>query len=108
MKNFLALVLVGVMPAAFGANDPVKLTRLDDRVRIEIGGKLFSEYRYRDAPKPCLFPILDVEGVSYTRDWPMKDSPGEVHDHDWHRSVWFGLGLVNGNDFWREDPARKT
>jgi hypothetical protein len=22
--------------------------------------------------------------------------------------VWFGLGLVNGHDFWREIPARKT
>jgi hypothetical protein len=38
----------------------------------------------------------------------MKDSPNEVHDHDWHRSVWFGHGLVNGHDFWREDPKRNT
>jgi hypothetical protein len=94
--------------AALGASDPVKLTQLDDRVRIEIGGKLFSEYRFRGAPKPCLFPILDADGISYTRDWPMKDTPGEVHDHDWHRSVWFGHGAVNGIDFWREIPEKKT
>ena len=38
----------------------------------------------------------------------MQDTPDEVHDHDWHRSVWFGQGMVNGHDFWREIPARKT
>ena len=105
--SVLALCL-GLNASASAADTAVKLTRLDDRVRIEIGGKLFSEYRFRDAPKPCLFPILDGEGVSYTRNWPMRDTPDEVHDHDWHRSVWFGLGLVNGHDFWREIPARKT
>ena len=90
------------------ASKGVKLTRLDDRVRIEIDGKLFTEYRFRGAPKPCLFPILDAGGVSYTRDWPMQNTPGEVQDHDWHRSVWFGHGLVNGHDFWREIPEKKT
>ena len=105
----LCLGLVSAGRTAQAASDnAVKLTRLEDRVRIEIGGTLFSEYRYRGAPKPCLFPILDAEGVSYTRNWPMQKVPDEVHDHDWHRSVWFGLGLVNGHDFWREIPARKT
>jgi hypothetical protein len=105
-----AVLAVIVAQSALSAAkaDAVKLTSLDDRVRIEIGGKLFSEYRFRGAPKPCLFPILDAEGVSYTRNWPMKETPDEVHDHDWHRSVWFGHGLVNGHDFWREIPERKT
>ena len=101
--------MIAAHVGAFAASGTaVKLTRLEDRVRIEIGGTLFSEYRYRGAPKPCFFPILDAEGVSYTRNWPMKDTPDEIHDHDWHRSVWFGLGLVNGHDFWREIPERKT
>jgi hypothetical protein len=101
------MVFAGTFASA-ASDTAVKLTRLEDRVRIEIGGKLFSEYRYRGAPKPCLFPILDADGISYTRNWPMKEVPDEVHDHDWHRSVWFGLGLVNGHDFWREIPERKT
>jgi len=107
MKKLLVLGLFSVVSSAF-ASDEVKLTRLDDRVRIEIGGKLFSEYRFRGAPRPCLYPILDADGISYTRDWPMKDNPAEIHDHDWHRSVWFGHGLVNGVDFWREIPEKKT
>jgi hypothetical protein len=57
---------VGLVASAFASDTAVKLTRLEDRVRIEIGGKLFSEYRYRGAPKPCLFPILDADGISYT------------------------------------------
>ncbi len=37
-----------------------------------------------------------------TRNWPMKNSPGEVKDHPHHRSLWFAHGLVNGKDFWSE------
>jgi hypothetical protein len=111
-RQTISFALLGLpflpLSALAATEQALKLTRLDDRIRIEIGGKLFSEYRFRGAPKPCLFPILDAEGVSYTRNWPMKDTPDEVHDHDWHRSVWFGHGLVNGHDFWREIPERKT
>lgn len=90
------------------SHDRVVLTTMDDRVRIEIDGRLFTEYRFRGAPKPCLYPILDAEGLAYTRHWPMKKVDGEVHDHDWHRSVWFAHGLVNGHDFWRELPDNST
>lgn len=37
-----------------------------------------------------------------TRDWPMKDTPNEEHDHPHHRSLWFAHGSVNGHDFWSE------
>lgn len=109
--HVLLLALAAASAWPFGsavASDSVRFTRLEDRVRIEIGGKLFSEYRFRGAPKPCLFPILDADGIAYTRNWPLRDVPGEVHDHDWHRSVWFGHGLVNGHDFWREIPEKRT
>ncbi len=103
-----AMLSASLTACAAPATPPVKLTRLDDRVRVEIDGSLFTEYRFRDAPKPCLYPILDSDGAAYTRHWPMKKAPGEVHDHDWHRSVWFAHGLVNGHDFWRELPDKKT
>lgn len=99
-----SLSAAAVRPAA----SQVKLTPLEDRVRVEIDGYLFTEYRFKDAPKPCLYPILDAEGVGYTRNWPMKVVPGEIQDHDWHRSVWFAHGLVNGHDFWRELPDKTT
>lgn len=108
MKSLAIVMCAAAMGSAAWAEDAVKLTRQEDRVRIEIGGTFFSEYRFRGAPHPCLYPILDAEGVSYTRDWPMKDNPAEIHDHDWHRSVWYGHGAVNGIDFWRELPDKKT
>jgi hypothetical protein len=109
---FAGLVLSGFSAACAAPPAPsaasVKLTRLDDRVRVEIDGHLFTEYRFRDTPKPYLYPIVDATGATYTRNWPMKSVPGEIHDHDWHRSVWFAHGLVNGHDFWRELPDNKT
>jgi hypothetical protein len=40
-----------------------------------------------------------------TRNWPMKDTPGEAKDHKHHRSLWFAHGSVNGHDFWSEDKT---
>ena len=40
--------------------------------------------------------------LAMTRNWPMKDTPGEEHDHQHHRSLWFAHGAVNGHDFWSE------
>ena len=44
-----------------------------------------------------------------SRDWPMKNVPGEEHDHPHHRSLWYAHGEINGQDFWSEsDKAGKT
>ena len=40
--------------------------------------------------------------AAMTRNWPMKTTPDEQHDHPHHRSLWFAHGSVNGNDFWSE------
>jgi hypothetical protein len=37
-----------------------------------------------------------------TRNFPMKEVPGEDKDHKHHRSLWFTHGAVNGQDFWAE------
>jgi hypothetical protein len=111
MKPLLRLLapLAGLVAAtAAGAGEPVTFTRLPDRVRIEIGGRHFSDYLHAGWPKPCLYPILDADGTAYTRDFPFKKNPTEVPDHDWHRGVWFAHGAVNGHDLWRELPERKT
>ncbi|MSU48669.1 MAG: hypothetical protein EXS37_06165 [Opitutus sp.] len=105
---FLLLLSAIYFPAFAAAADQVTFTRQDDRVRIEIGGKHFSDYIHRGWPKPSLYPILDADGTSYTRDFPFKKNPAEVPDHDWHRGVWFAHGAVNGHDLWREIPEKKT
>src|SRR3954463_3025438 len=81
----------------------VKLTPLTDRVRVEIGGQLFTEYVFGDgASRPYCYPILAVDGTSLTRDFPMKDTAGEEHDHPWHRALFFAPSMVNGVDCWNE------
>ena len=100
-----ALFLSQLVPsthAAEAASD-VKLTPLADRVRVEIGGQLFTEYVYGDgATKPYCYPVLAADGTPLTRDFPMKKTPGEDTDHPWHRSLYFGHSMVNGVDFWNE------
>ena len=86
----------------------IKLTRADDRVRVEIEGKLFTEYIFKGAPKPYLYPVLAADGTEMTRNFPMKkDVPGEVKDHPHHRSMFFTHGNVNGLDFWAETNGPK-
>jgi hypothetical protein len=81
----------------------VKLTPLTDRVRVEIGGQLFTEYIFGDgASRPYCYPILASDGTSMVRDFPMKQTAGEDTDHPWHRSLWFAHSMVNGVDFWNE------
>lgn len=102
------LVLAGlVAPVAAlhaAAATDVKLSRADDRIRVEVGGKLFTEYLFKGLPRPILYPILTADGTEMTRNYPMKKGvPGEVEDHPHHRALWFTHGAVNGIDFWAEN-----
>ncbi len=91
-----------VSPAA-AAKQGVQITRLADRLRVEIDGQLFTEYFFNDVPRPYCYPLIGPGGAAMTRDWPMKKSPGEEHDHPHHRSLWFAHGAINGHDFWSEE-----
>ena len=111
MRLLLPIALLLPLPVlrATEARPPVRLTVQADRVRVEIGGKFFTDYIFSGASRPYLYPILMSDGTPLTRDFPMKDTPGEDRDHPWHRSLWFAHSFVNGVDFWNEgrgDNAR--
>jgi hypothetical protein len=108
MKLLRPLLLLLGAATPVTSQETVALIRGADRVRIEIGGRHFSDYLFFSGSKPCLYPILDADGIGYTRDWPLREDTTEARDHDWHRSVWFGHGLVNGHDLWRVLPDKKT
>lgn len=91
-----------VSPAA-AAKQGVQITRLADRLRVEIDGQLFTEYFFKDVPRPYCYPLIGPGGAAMTRDWPMKNTPGEEQDHPHHRSLWFAHGAINGHDFWSEE-----
>jgi hypothetical protein len=86
--------------------DGVKITELEDKVRVEINGQLFTEYNFKNVPRPYFYPVIGLTGVNITRHWPMRDGENEEHDHSHHRSLWFTHGAINGHDFWT-DGSRK-
>src|SRR6267143_222492 len=95
--------------AAGADSDGVRIEQHGDIVRIEIGGELFAEYHHKEVSRPFLYPIIGPDGLSMTRNWPMKEAEGEEHDHPHHRSFWYAHGDVNGHDFWSEGAtAEKT
>ena len=104
------LVLATLLAPSAGlhaaAASDVKLTRADDRVRVEIGGKLFTEYFYTNVPRPFCYPIIGPGGGAMTRNYPMVKVPGEETDHPHHRSLWFAHSPVNGHDLWTEGTGK--
>lgn len=109
----LVALLVAAIPAGRAADaqtsdasqQGVRLTELTNRVRVEINGQLFTEYYFKDVPRPYCYPLIGPGGAAMTRNWPMKNTPDEQHDHPHHRSLWFAHGSVNGQDFWSEEKG---
>jgi hypothetical protein len=104
------LLLVGLFPAVAAEKTPasvpsagVQIMQLTNRLRVELNGQLFTEYYFKDVPRPFCYPLLGPDNLPMMRNWPMKDVPGEDKDHKHHRSMWFTHGAVNGIDFWSED-----
>jgi hypothetical protein len=101
MTGWLALFAGGA--SALAADEGVKLTAQEDRVRIEIAGDLFTEYVFKGANHVYYYPVLGPGGLAMTRNYPMRpDVPDEARDHPHQRSLWFSHGAVNGIDFWAE------
>ncbi|MCH7226997.1 PmoA family protein [Haloferula sp. A504] len=98
MRLLLCLCLSAILP--LGAE--ITATRDGDRLRVEIDGRLFTEYR-NDKWLPCLYPLMSPDGTHLTRRYPFeKDVAGEAKDHPHHIGFWFTHGDINGNDFWHE------
>ena len=79
----------------------IKIKKNKDKLRVEIDGKLFTEYNFKEVKRPYFYPVIGPSGVNITRHWPMKTTiKGEEHDHPHHMSLWYTHGEVNGYDFW--------
>ncbi|MBI3879482.1 MAG: PmoA family protein [Verrucomicrobia bacterium] len=105
-KTHLALLtaFASLALSLFAAEEGVKLT--DDgkgTVRVDINGKLFTEYHYAGARRPYLYPIIGPTGAGMTRNWPLKEGvAGEETDHVHHKGLWYGHRSVNGYGFWED------
>ena len=92
------------LSAAGAESGPVEVKDEDGKVVVKFGGKLFTEYHYKDVSRPYFYPIIGPSGAAMTRNWPMKNVPDEDHDHPHQKSLWYSHGDVNGHDFWAEGP----
>lgn len=103
MNPFATLVLLAACSSQDPAPDGVVSIREEtDRLVIELGGEPFTEYRYRNTPKPVLYPLYGPGGEQVVRDFPLRAGDAdESTDHPHHQSVWFAHGAVNGHDFWQ-------
>ena len=87
-----ALVVLSPARLTAAAAEAITLTRSEDRVRVEVAGKLFTEYRFKGGPKPYFSPVLAPDGTELTIDGDKS------HSH--HHSLYFAHGAVSGVNFW--------
>lgn len=109
MKSALIVFTLAAWVACTPAPAQVKITPEQNRIAIEIDGKPFGDLIYGpEAWKPYLYPMYSASGKMILRHYPMDPNvPGETHDHNHHRGLWFAHGEVNGFDFWSSDPLNK-
>jgi hypothetical protein len=116
MRKLFAVGLLGMttMGTAFAQKGVHVVT--DDahsKVEVTIDGKPFTTYLWQDPKqegtlkKPVLDPLIDDEGITVTRGYPLAPLPGERVDHPHHAGMWFNYGNVNGFDFWNNSDAIK-
>ena len=78
------------------------------RVDVTIDGKTFTSYIWPTSlKKPVLYPLIDSDGVTVTRGYPLEPRPDERVDHPHHAGMWFNYGNVNVFDFWNNSDAIK-
>ncbi len=74
-------------------------------IQIHLPDGLFTVFNYSpETAHPYFFPVVGPGGKHLTRSFPMKNVPGESHDHPHHRSFWTAYGDVNDLDLWSEEP----
>ena len=106
----MAAMMLGTQAyAAAGAGGvQVVADEANRRVDVTIDGKPFTSYIWPTSlKKPVLYPLVDDEGVTVTRGFPLMPQPGERVDHPHHAGLWFNYGNVNGFDFWNNSDAIK-
>jgi len=96
-----ACLAIGGGTACIAAEFSVSQTPAGGAV-VTVDGQPFVEYVVDQGNKPYLWPIHGPGGPLMTRSWPMKDVPGEKHDHPHQRGLTFGHQGVNGTDTWAE------
>jgi hypothetical protein len=99
------LALTSSIALAPLAEAEVTVKEEGDKVVVNFDGKLFTEYHFKGARRPYFYPVIGPTGTGMTRNFPMKEVPGEETDHPHHMGLWYGHRSVNGAGFW-ENSAK--
>jgi hypothetical protein len=103
VRRWLPLILMPFLAGALSAADgplPLRMEEKTDRLVIQAGGKLFTEYLYPATEKyPYFYPVIGPRsGQSVTT----RREPEYPH----HSSIFFGCDRVNGGNYWQEGLER--
>ncbi|MCP4375884.1 MAG: hypothetical protein GY794_06890 [bacterium] len=100
------LMLRGVEWAATGkvtiapaANTEAKLAwkQTDNTIALLNGDKVVWQLNHNPKKgKPCIHPLATIDGSVLTVNRPA--------DHVWHNALWFSWKMINGLNYWEEDP----
>jgi hypothetical protein len=96
--SLFALTALALAPSPASAE--VTLKEDGDKIVVNFDGKLFTEYHFTGSLRPYFYPIIGPTGGGMTRNWPMKDVPGEEKDHPHHMGLFYGHRNVNNISFW--------
>jgi hypothetical protein len=112
VASFFVIAILFLVPLALAAPKghgvEVIANEAARRVDITIDGKPFTTYMWPTTlKKPVLYPLVDSDGVTVTRGYPLTPLPGERVDHPHHAGMWFNYGDANGFDFWNNSDAIK-
>ncbi len=76
-----ALAATLILHGFDGFSAEITAERSEKGAVVKIDGQLFTEYLVRSGTKPIIWPIIGPTGKPMTRDFPMRDRPGETKDH---------------------------
>jgi Family of unknown function (DUF6807) len=103
--GFLCSVILALRGVQAG--ETVSIAERANSLQIDIGGKPFAEYVFRDEriPRPYLAHVHAPGGRQVTRNHPPVEGQ-DATDHDtFHPGIWLAFGDLSGADFWRNKAA---
>ena len=101
-RRIVGVLLIGtcVLTSAQAAKQEVAARLDEDRVTVEVDGKLFTGYKFADSQKyPYFWPVNGpTSGKSITTE------TSQPYPH--HHSLFFGCDRVNGGNYWQDINKR--
>jgi hypothetical protein len=102
-RGVLLFALALAVPAPAGAEPPVAFDQKDGRLQIQIDGKPFATYVWKDdkVRRPYFTHLHAPNGVRVTRTHPPVAGTDLTDHADMHPGLWLAFGDLGGVDFWR-------